>query len=73
VGDISSKLETFYDWEDEFQTGVIYLLEDGRVRGVMAVNIYDRQEDARALIRSGERMTPEDLRGAIRSEEKKAA
>lgn len=73
VGDISSKLETFADWEEEFQLGVIYFLQNGRVRGVMTVNIYDRQEDARALIRSGERMTPEDLRGAIRSEAKKAA
>lgn len=65
VGDIDSRLETFADWRKENDTGVIYYLEQGRVRGAMMCNVWDKQEQARKLIRQGERMTPEDLRGAI--------
>jgi len=71
VGDLSSKLETFADWEKENETGVIYYLRDGRVRGVMTCNIYGRQGDAREVI--GKQVSFDDLRGAIRSEQKQAA
>lgn len=71
VGDLSSKLETFADWEKEHDTGVIYYLKDGIVRGVMTCNIYGRQGDARDLI--GRQVSIEELRGAIRSEQKAAA
>ncbi|HET6453580.1 MAG TPA: FAD-dependent oxidoreductase [Armatimonadota bacterium] len=71
VGDLSSKLETFADWEKENDTGVIYYLKDGKVRGVMTCNIYGRQGDARELI--GKQVSIQDLRGAIRSEEMVAA
>ena len=67
VGDLSSKLETFADWEKENETGVIYYLKDGTVRGVMTCNIYGRQGDARELI--GKQVSAEDLRGAIKSEQ----
>jgi len=68
VGDISSRLDTIADWEIENDTGALYYLKDGRVRGVMTCNIYGRMDDARELIRSGREFTPEELRGRIRSE-----
>ena len=47
-------------------TGVIYYLRDGMVRGVMMCKVWDKVEMARELIKKGERMAPEKLRGLIR-------
>jgi 3-phenylpropionate/trans-cinnamate dioxygenase ferredoxin reductase subunit len=66
VGDVDSRLETYADWQKENDTGVIYYLEDGRVRGAMLCNIWGKLDAARELIRQGERVTRDDLRGAIR-------
>lgn len=65
VGDVNSKLDVFADWQKENDTGVLYYLKDNRVRGVMTCNIYDKQDAARELIRKGEQVDPESLRGAI--------
>jgi NADPH-dependent 2,4-dienoyl-CoA reductase/sulfur reductase-like enzyme len=65
VGDVNSSLQTFAGWQKENDTGVVYYLEDGKVRGAMMCNVWDKVEAARELIRKGERMTAEDLRGAI--------
>jgi NADPH-dependent 2,4-dienoyl-CoA reductase/sulfur reductase-like enzyme len=65
TGDVDAKLETFADWQKENETGVIYYLAEGRVRGVMACNVWDRMDAARELIRSGKRTTPDQLRGRI--------
>jgi 3-phenylpropionate/trans-cinnamate dioxygenase ferredoxin reductase subunit len=66
VGDVDPRLETFADWRKENETGVIYYLEDGAVRGAMMCNVWDKVPDARELIRQGKKMTAEDLRGAIK-------
>ncbi len=65
VGDVNASLETFADWQQENDTGVIYYLKEDKVRGAMMCNVWDKVEAARELIRKGERMTPEQLRGAI--------
>ncbi|HUW51276.1 MAG TPA: FAD-dependent oxidoreductase [Sulfuricella sp.] len=66
TGEVDSRLETFADWQEENRTGVIYYLREGRVRGVMMCNVWEKIEAARALIRKGEIVTPESLRGTIR-------
>jgi NADPH-dependent 2,4-dienoyl-CoA reductase/sulfur reductase-like enzyme len=69
VGDLNADLSTFSDWEEENKRGVIYYMKDYKVRGVMAVNIYGRMDDARRIIREGREMIPiERLCGAIRSD-----
>jgi 3-phenylpropionate/trans-cinnamate dioxygenase ferredoxin reductase subunit len=65
VGDVNADLETFADWKKENDTGVIYYLRDSKVRGAMMCNVWDKVEAARALIRKGEQMTKESLRGLI--------
>lgn len=65
VGDVNTELDSFADWQKENDTGVIYYLKDGKVRGAMMCNVWGKLDAARELIRKGERMTPEDLRGAI--------
>jgi len=66
VGEVDSRLETFADWQEENRTGVIYYLQEGRVRGVMMCNVWQKVEAARGLIKSGGRVGEGDLRGAIR-------
>jgi 3-phenylpropionate/trans-cinnamate dioxygenase ferredoxin reductase subunit len=66
TGEVDSRLETFADWQKKNDTGVIYYLRDGKVKGVMMCNVWDKIEVARALIRKGESVTPEILRGMIR-------
>jgi hypothetical protein len=65
VGDISSRLDVFADWQKENDTGVLYYLRDGKVRGVMTCNVWEKLDDARAIIREGRPVTPKDLKGAI--------
>lgn len=65
TGEVSTKLETYTDWKKENETGVIYYLADGKVRGVMMCNLWDKMDAARELIRSGEQVSPEELRGRI--------
>jgi 3-phenylpropionate/trans-cinnamate dioxygenase ferredoxin reductase subunit len=67
TGEVDSRLETFADWEKENETGVIYYLREGGVRGVMMCNVWDKMEAARELVRSGARMTPAQLHGRIHS------
>jgi len=66
VGDVDASLETFADWQKENDTGVIYYLRDGKVRGAMMCNVWEKVEAARELIRKGGQSTPASLRGAIR-------
>ena len=65
VGEVSTKLETFADWQQENETGVIYYLRDGKVRGAMMCNMWNQVNAARELIAAGRTMTREQLRGAI--------
>jgi 3-phenylpropionate/trans-cinnamate dioxygenase ferredoxin reductase subunit len=65
VGEVDARLETFADWEKENDTGVIYYLKDGRVRGVMLCNVWGKLDAARELIRKAKSRTPASLRGAI--------
>lgn len=65
VGDVSSSLKTYADWQEENETGVVYYLDDGRVRGVMLCNVWGKLDEARALIRSGVRMSERELLGAV--------
>lgn len=66
VGEIDSQLETFADWQKENEKGVIYYLRDGKVRGAMMCNVWDKVETARGLIRADKLVTDASLRGMIR-------
>lgn len=57
VGDINSTLETYADWEKEYDTGIIYYMKDSRVRGMMMCNVWDKVEEARQIIKSGRMMS----------------
>ena len=65
VGDVRSDLDIVEDWEKENDTGVLYYLEGGKLRGAMMCNVWNRVEEARDLIRRGDRVEPGELVGAI--------
>ena len=65
VGDINPSLEVVADWKQENDTGVLYFLREGKLRGAMMCNVWDQVPAARELIQSGKTVTAEDLRGAI--------
>jgi 3-phenylpropionate/trans-cinnamate dioxygenase ferredoxin reductase component len=65
VGDVDSRLEAIADWQEENKTGVIYYLNDGRVRGAMMCNLFGKVDAARELIQQPGHSTAADLRGAI--------
>lgn len=68
VGSLSSKMDVVSDWEEPYQKGVVYYLEDGRVRGVLLWNVWHQVDAARNLIAQsaqGEKMDAADLKGRL--------
>ena len=65
VGDLNPALETFADWQEPYRKGVIYYLEDGRVRGVILWDVWDQVETARNLIAEPGPFEAKDLKGRI--------
>jgi 3-phenylpropionate/trans-cinnamate dioxygenase ferredoxin reductase subunit len=65
VGDLDSRLETLADWEEPYQKGVIYYLQQGQVRGVLLWNVWGQVDSARDLIASHRTFQPEDLKGLL--------
>lgn len=66
VGEMNSKMETFSDWEEPFKKGVIYYLDDGLVRGVLLWNVWEKVDDARALMMEKGPFKAQDLKGRIK-------
>jgi 3-phenylpropionate/trans-cinnamate dioxygenase ferredoxin reductase component len=66
VGEMSSKMKTVEDWQEApFKKGVVYYMEDGRVRGVLLWNVWDKVDAARALLQEKGPFEPQDLKGRI--------
>lgn len=53
VGDLNSELEVKADWKKPFEKGVLYYLEQHRVRGIMLCDVWGKVPDARRLIKEG--------------------
>lgn len=65
VGQVNSSLEVFADWQEEYVTGVLYYLQEGRVRGVLLWNVWDKTGEARELIMNPGPFGPNNLAGRI--------
>ena len=65
VGELDSRLDMIEDWKDRFRKGVIYYLKEGKVRGVLLWNTWNRVEAARELISKKERLSRTALIGRI--------
>lgn len=67
VGEISSKMHTFADWQEPFRKGVIYYLDDGRVHGVVLWNVREKVDEARALLKEQGPFRESDLKDRIKA------
>jgi len=65
VGELSSRMETVTDWQKPFKKGVVYYLENGRVRGVLLWNVWKQVDNARALIAEAGLFKAADLKGRL--------
>jgi NADPH-dependent 2,4-dienoyl-CoA reductase/sulfur reductase-like enzyme len=66
VGEMSSKMKTIADWQEKpFKKGVVYYMDDGRVRGVLLWNVWEKVNDARALMNETGPFKAADLKGKI--------
>jgi NADPH-dependent 2,4-dienoyl-CoA reductase/sulfur reductase-like enzyme len=65
VGEISTTLETIIDWQEPFKKGVIYYLQNERVRGVLMWNVWDQVNHARTLIAEPGPIKAADLIGRL--------
>ncbi len=65
VGDLNPELETIVDWQEPYRKGVIYYVQDGRVRGVILWNVWGQVEAARTLITEAGPFQSQDLKGRL--------
>ncbi|HJQ64928.1 MAG TPA: FAD-dependent oxidoreductase [Gemmatimonadales bacterium] len=65
VGELDPRLEMVADWKEPFRAGVVYYLQQGRVRGVLLWNTWGQVDAARALIAELEPFRKEHLIGRL--------
>ena len=65
VGELDARLQMVEDWIDPYNKGIVYYLDDGRVRGVLLWNVWRLVDAARALIGEPAPSNPDDLKGRL--------
>lgn len=65
VGRTDSRLETVADWVEPYKKGVVYYLQERRVRGVLLWNVWGKVDAARELIGESGPFSGEDLKGRL--------
>jgi NADPH-dependent 2,4-dienoyl-CoA reductase/sulfur reductase-like enzyme len=66
VGDVDSRLETVAEWAEPNRKGVIaYVDEGGTPRGFLLWDVWGKVDEARELIRAGEKLEPARLRDLL--------
>ena len=65
VGDVDARLATEIEWAEPNRKGVVAYVEDGRPRGFLLWDVWDKVDAARALIRAGEPIDANALRALL--------
>ncbi len=65
VGDVDSRLETVSEWTEPNRKGVVCYVEEGKPRGFLLWDVWDKVDAARELIRAGDPADAAMLRGLI--------
>jgi len=64
---MNSKMENVSELQEEpFKKGVVYYLEDNRVRGVLVWNVWEKVDEARALMKEKGPFKADELKGKIK-------
>jgi 3-phenylpropionate/trans-cinnamate dioxygenase ferredoxin reductase subunit len=66
VGELNSELETVSDWQEPFQKGVVYYLDNDRLRGVLLWNFWKQVDNARALLMEKKQFKAKELLGKLK-------
>jgi 3-phenylpropionate/trans-cinnamate dioxygenase ferredoxin reductase component len=62
---VDSILETIAEWKEPNRKGVVCYVEAGKPRGFLLWDVWDTVDAARELIKAGEPVTAEQLRGLM--------
>ncbi len=65
VGLLDDRLDVVENWTQPYREGVVYYLDDGRVRGVLLWNVWGQVEAARELIAERGPFDAESVRGRL--------
>jgi 3-phenylpropionate/trans-cinnamate dioxygenase ferredoxin reductase component len=65
VGDVDARLETVAEWAEPNRKGVVCYVEDGKPRGFLLWDVWDKVDPARELIVAGEPIDSAALRGLM--------
>jgi NADPH-dependent 2,4-dienoyl-CoA reductase/sulfur reductase-like enzyme len=65
IGDLNPELEIVADWQEPYRKGVIYYLQEDRVRGVILWNVWGQVEVARSLIAEPSPLGLQHLKGRL--------
>ncbi len=65
VGLLDDRLDVVEQWTQPFREGVIYYLDDGRVRGVLLWNVWGQVDAARELVAERGPFDSESVRGRL--------
>ena len=66
VGDVDSRLDTVEEWAEPNRKGVVaYVDGDGKARGFLLWDVWDKVDSGRELIRSGAVVGADDLRSLL--------
>jgi 3-phenylpropionate/trans-cinnamate dioxygenase ferredoxin reductase subunit len=65
VGDVDSRLETVAEWAEPNRKGVVCYVEDGRPRGFLLWDVWEKVDAARELIAAGEPVDSGRLRALM--------
>lgn len=65
VGLLDARLEIVADWQKLYQKGVLYYLDQNRVKGVLLWNVWDKVPAARNLIAGPGNFDARSVRGSI--------
>jgi 3-phenylpropionate/trans-cinnamate dioxygenase ferredoxin reductase subunit len=65
VGELDPQLQTVSKWKEQFREGVVYYMQQSRIRGVLLWNVWEQVDTARALISSNRVFSAADLNSLI--------
>jgi 3-phenylpropionate/trans-cinnamate dioxygenase ferredoxin reductase component len=65
IGELDSRMDTYVDWKEPLKNGVVYYLAEGRVRGVLLLNVRNTIPAARNLIAEPGPFYAADLKGRL--------
>ena len=65
MGDVDSRLDTLAEWVEPNRKGVVCYVEDGKPRGFLLWDVWDRVDAARDLVRASKPVTADQLRALV--------